>query len=313
MIIDIHDVWHAASVKHEQYVRAKMEAAWKKLYRVGPPTPILAQVYAFVRKHETEIVCASTRSYIASVRDYDSQFPPGSVERTMAEPILNKVFEYDTFRDASTGWRAYELCASSPYRVCPYCHLVPTDTKKKDADNKGYRPQLDHFITKADYPFLALSLGNLVPSCGDCNGPAMKHDVRVLANPHLFPLADTAVLTFKLRPRDGQPWSPLLKALRLPLDEYEILIDTPSGNVAAQNSLQTFQLTERYQNYLHEAYRIAKMNKNPAWLRTIAATLGFHLSLEDQLGFPIEDRGTRFKNIPQGKMRLDVYVDSRKW
>lgn len=313
MIIDIHDVWHGGLVEHEKYVRARMALAWGKLYRPGPPALALTQVHEFVDKHEAEIVGAGTLNYLASITDYDLRFPPNTAERSAANAILETVFDYDKFRDAATGWNAYSLCQSSPYTVCPYCHLVPTNTEEKDNRHKGYRPQLDHFIAKADYPFLALSLGNLVPSCPTCNGPTMKHTTNVLTDPHLFPLADTAVLTFRLRPKRGQPWSPLLQALRVPLNAYEIVIDAPSGNVAAENSLRTFQLHSRYQSFLHDAYRLARVGKNPAWLQTITSVLGINLSVEDHLGFSIKNNSVAFKNVPQGKMRMDVYLDSRTW
>ncbi len=141
----------------------------------------------------------------------------------------------------------------------------------------------------------------------------MKHTTNVLTNPHLFPLADMAVLTFRLRPKSGQSWSPLLQALRVPLDAYEIVIDAPPGNLAAENSLRTFQLHSRYQSFLHDAYRLAKVGKNPAWLQTISSMLGLNLSVEDHLGFSIKKNSVAFKNVPQGKMRMDVYLDSRNW
>lgn len=203
MIIDIHDVWHAAFVEHEKYVRARMAKAWEKLYRPGPPTPILTQVHAFVDKHGAEIVGTETLNYMASVTDYDLQFPPKTGERAAANAILTTVFDYDSFRDAATGWNAYSLCMSSPYTVCPYCHLVPTNTEEKDNNLKGYRPQLDHFVARADYPFLALSLGNLVPSCPTCNGPKMKHSTNVLTDPHLFPLSDLEQPCFRSKVGNG--------------------------------------------------------------------------------------------------------------
>lgn len=313
MIIDIHDVWDAAALQHEQYIRKKMGTAWTELYKIGPPTEVLAKVHAFVQKHEAEIVGAASRNYVASTDDYDQLFPNGSAERKSADLIVNRVFNYSNFRDSANGWGAYALCASSPYKVCPYCHLTPMGTKIKSGGYKGYRPQLDHFIARSDYPFLALSLGNLVPSCGDCNGPFMKHDTKVLTDPHLFPLVDAPVLVFTLRPKGGKSWSPLHRALRVPSDDYEILIEAPGKNVAAANSLRTFNLASRYQSYLHDAYRIAKINKNPAWLQTIAEILRIRPSVDEQLGFPINGRSWEFKNIPQGKMRKDVYLDSRKW
>lgn len=313
MIISIHDVWNAAAVDHEKYVRAAMNKAWKKLLKIGPPTSILVQVCSFIDKHNTEIVGAGTRNYALSVADYDAQFLLGTPARKEANSILEKLFDYDRFRNADKGWSAYSLCKTSSYVVCPYCHLIPTNTEQEDSQQKGYRPQLDHFIGQADYPFLALSLGNLVPCCAICNGPTMKHTTNVLTAPLLFPLAHPEALAFRLRPKGGQPWSPLLRAVRVPLDQYEIEIEAPYGNVAAQNSLKTFQLRSRYQPFLHDAYRLAMVGRNSAWQQTIMSMLGFAPSLKDNLGFSNAAGCTEFKNVPQGKMRLDVYNDSRNW
>jgi hypothetical protein len=313
VIISIHDVWNDAAASHENYVRKVIAKSLKKLLRVGPPSQALFQALSFVVKHQEEIVLATSRDYAASVADYDACFPAGTSVRAQVGAILEAIFNYDKFRDATRGWSAYSLCVMSPYVVCPYCHLVPTNTEIKTGAHKGYRPQLDHFIGKATYPFLALSLGNLVPCCATCNGPSMKHSTDVLKNPHLFPLVDQETLRFKLRPKNGKAWSPMLRAAREPYHKYEIDIEAPMGNVAAQNSMTTFQLRSRYQSYLHDAYRLAKVGRNPAWIRTITSVLGFAPSLEDQLGFSNNVGGTDFKYIPQGKMRLDIYDDSRTW
>ena len=286
---------------------------WDKLFQAGPPTQILFRARSFFDKHENEILSATTRNYIASVSDYDAWFSEGTSDRCHVNAIFRQIFDYGEFARSTKGWNAYSLCASSRYAVCPYCHLIPTDTKPKTAPLKGYRPQLDHFIGKATYPFLALSLGNLVPCCVTCNGPTMKHVTNVLVDPHLFPLVDGETLIFKLRPKNGQPWSPLLRAFRYPHDQYEIDIELPTQNVAAQNSLRTFQLRSRYQNFVHDAYRLAKVGRNPAWMCTLTSVLGFAPSLQDQLGFSIKDGSSDFKHVPQGKMRLDVYKDSRTW
>lgn len=50
-------------------------------------------------------------------------------------------------------------------RVCPYCNRQYTFTLKCD----GIRPQFDHFFPKSLFPYLSVSLYNLIPSCGICN------------------------------------------------------------------------------------------------------------------------------------------------
>ncbi|MGN0350616.1 MAG: hypothetical protein ACI4ES_03110 [Roseburia sp.] len=49
--------------------------------------------------------------------------------------------------------------------VCPYCNR---DYVNARSDTHAGN-QLDHFFNRSDYPFLAVSLYNLIPSCGVCN------------------------------------------------------------------------------------------------------------------------------------------------
>ena len=53
-------------------------------------------------------------------------------------------------------------------KVCPYCNrnYILNFNKKGKANATA---QLDHFFDKKDYPYLSVSIYNLVPSCGTCN------------------------------------------------------------------------------------------------------------------------------------------------
>lgn len=50
-------------------------------------------------------------------------------------------------------------------RVCPYCNRSYIFTLKKS----GVRPQYDHYFPKSAYPYLAVSMYNLIPCCAVCN------------------------------------------------------------------------------------------------------------------------------------------------
>ncbi len=50
-------------------------------------------------------------------------------------------------------------------RVCPYCNRSYVFT----LDNGEARPQYDHYFPKSSYPYLAISMYNLVPCCSICN------------------------------------------------------------------------------------------------------------------------------------------------
>ena len=58
--------------------------------------------------------------------------------------------------------------------VCYFCNIeyINKFTTHDERVKNGFT--LDHFISKADYPYLALSLYNLVPSCYTCNSPKVK-------------------------------------------------------------------------------------------------------------------------------------------
>lgn len=88
--------------------------------------------------------------------------------------LLNTIFNYDSFCTYSNTYNAYNLTKKLDIKVCPYCNrnyistLKPVKIKKGDYKG-GTRPTLDHFYLKSDYPYLALSFWNLIPSCFSCN------------------------------------------------------------------------------------------------------------------------------------------------
>lgn len=54
-------------------------------------------------------------------------------------------------------------------RYCPYCNADMILFIKCDDNGKTYKSAFDHFYPRSRYPFLGLSLYNLIPSCDRCN------------------------------------------------------------------------------------------------------------------------------------------------
>ncbi len=69
--------------------------------------------------------------------------------------------------------------------MCPYCNMDDISIKdKRDKENDfNSKYQLDHFISKSDYPVFALSIFNLIPCCQKCNHTKGKKDL--LTNPYI--------------------------------------------------------------------------------------------------------------------------------
>lgn len=80
------------------------------------------------------------------------------------------------------------LCDDLGIKVCPYCNRSYIHTLKKN----GVRPQYDHFFSKIKYPYLAVSLYNLIPSCSICNQAKSDTDTydNLMGNNFLYPYTE---------------------------------------------------------------------------------------------------------------------------
>lgn len=78
------------------------------------------------------------------------------------------MFDYDTFR----GIFNERIIESYNLTPCPFCAYDSVEIVR--TARKTYIPALDHFLPKSKYPFLALSINNLLPSCYRCNSSFKK-------------------------------------------------------------------------------------------------------------------------------------------
>ena len=61
----------------------------------------------------------------------------------------------------------YEITTSFGFNICPYCNYEDIETILGNA--AASRPDLDHFYPKSKFPFLAVTLSNLIPAGKRCN------------------------------------------------------------------------------------------------------------------------------------------------
>ena len=94
---------------------------------------------------------------------------------------LSLIFDYDAFSRQAKDWNLGTLAMRLKkfIRICPYCNAETVYAYKVGAgigrNAKGLgrfrilKSSFDHYFPKARYPFLAISLYNLIPSCTRCN------------------------------------------------------------------------------------------------------------------------------------------------
>jgi len=89
-------------------------------------------------------------------------------------------------------WSALRFIESLGVRYCPYCNAetVYSITFEKESPIKTARSALDHYFPQSQFPFLAISLCNLVPSCTRCN-TNIKRDRELDYTRHMNPYSDS--------------------------------------------------------------------------------------------------------------------------
>lgn len=113
----------------------------------------------------------------------------GCLEKTWKEydDRLSELFNYKEFTKITNNkedWRAYDLVNELNVSICPYCNRQYINTLI--SDEKRARAVLDHFYAKSLYPYLALSLYNLIPCCYFCNS-TFKRDEDLYNNESIYP------------------------------------------------------------------------------------------------------------------------------
>ncbi|BFG77837.1 hypothetical protein PTKU46_58700 [Paraburkholderia terrae] len=311
MIINMHDLWDDAAERQKKYIAKRIRDVLERELSRGPMTKALFDVLSFIYSNLNDIVDSKNTDFTNVIASYDALFPAGGATTTDAEKWFAKIFDYEGFRDGKyeQGWNAYELCNLARYKVCPYCHINTTETELKGGPLKGYRGDLDHYLPQSEFPYLALSLGNLVLSCKLCNGSSMKHTKNFHVIPHLNPLKDNIEFEFRLCPANNGDWTPTLSTFKERPSKYEIQIIALRGGIKAQNSLETFQLHPRYQPFLYEAHRVARVGRNSGWFKSVLRKTFLQMTIEDELGF--DSVGDGYKHVSTGKMRKDVFDATR--
>ena len=133
--------------------------------------------------------------------------------------------------------------------VCPYCsrnYIAPLT----EPDDAIYRPDLDHFFARSLYPYFALSLYNLIPSCSTCNC-RIKGDEDFLLNGYHHPYEHEAPEQLFLLEGAGiqnvQRINPATAVLRL----------HQGIDARAKKSAEFFRLPLAYETHLEEACHFA--------------------------------------------------------
>lgn len=151
------------------------------------------------------------------------------------DDINIKYFDYETIIDYKKDkhTHAYWLMNELRVNTCPYCNRQYTFT----IEDKGIRPQFDHFYPQSKYPYLALSFYNLVPSCPTCN--QIKLDKPINKNPYIEGFGNDYKFELKNKDNTKEDWC---------LDKNNIKVDFSSES--ENENIKVFGLKELYNEHI---------------------------------------------------------------
>lgn len=155
---------------------------------------LLDQSY-FTDEKLTEILSATPDQFDGLVYDIESK----GFDKTKLDLAFVGCDKSGTKKGTTSGYgyfskkdksryTAYDLADNLDVSVCPYCNRNYTFTIRKFY-NEYTRPEFDHFYNKKEYPYLALSFYNLIPSCHICNS-TIKGNKDFKFSTHLHPYVD---------------------------------------------------------------------------------------------------------------------------
>jgi len=169
--------------------------------------------------------------------------------------------EYDYFIKASE-WNAYKFQRELGITVCPYCNTQFVFVYEHEEAGRT-RATLDHFYDKATYPFLAVSIYNLVPSCKVCNSD-LKNTKKTDISTHYSPYEKSILENLKIKRQVGNMFNKsesdevdYVGSILGVNEDFDIIFDYPKDNSIVSNkikgNIELFHLDKIY-NHFHKTY-----------------------------------------------------------
>lgn len=125
------------------------------------------KLYSKINEYKTKFFVDGEYDKAIKARSSKKRTPEQKKLVDKYKPIF-KAFNYDNWivknKDIS-----YAIAKIIGQNTCVYCNRQYIFTVDDEKNDHITRPEFDHYLPKSKYPFFALSLYNLIPSCHICN------------------------------------------------------------------------------------------------------------------------------------------------
>lgn len=202
-----------------------------------------------LKEKEVEKLLLANRK---ELENYISMFKSYDAKEKESDYLLDHVFKYKNYANRNI---AYSISHKMNVTVCPYCNRQYIFTV---APSKGkVRPQFDHFFPKKQYPYLALSLYNMIPSCSICN--MAKSSLNTYTTPVLYPFDEEVGYTasFEIHIKEKGNYVKVMQGLS---NEFVIDLDTSRAKKETEinNQMEKLHLNKLYNKHTEYVMNIIK-------------------------------------------------------
>ncbi|MDD3743886.1 MAG: hypothetical protein PHX54_09710 [Lentimicrobiaceae bacterium] len=213
-------------------------------------------------QHFERIIKATPQSLhqiIQEVHDNHWQNVLTQMRNTRLSPVGTKIlnaFSYERLRKS----KLVSLASYLNIKTCLYCNAQFT-LVVHNGNEKLAKFQFDHFFPKNKYPYLSISLYNLIPSCASCNQSKSKTEFALNELVHPF-YEDFHVLTqFEI---NNTAHIKLLQGQLVPENEIEVKLSNRNVlQVRNQNSFTAIEsIYKRHTDIVKEIYQKAYAYRN---------------------------------------------------
>ena len=211
---------------------------------------------------------------------------------------IRKIFDYENWLNYDK-YNAYDLAEKLDIPTCPYCNRTYTKTVITKNRENIIRPEFDHWFPKSEYPLLALSFYNLIPSCHICNSNVKgKTEFKLETHFHPYNPSSNLKATFSYNHKS--------------YDDYKIKINTKDD--FSHNSVEAFQLENIYQAHEDEVKDLIKIRQaySDKYIEILNDSLkGVNLSKEEvyRLAFGVHYEDDKFDRRPLSKLKKDILTE----
>ncbi|MGE4457425.1 MAG: hypothetical protein AB7E13_10835 [Arcobacteraceae bacterium] len=238
-LVNFNDIKNTALFKSSQNYQDIVEYIEKNVESIIKDQPTK------LRNHIEEI----SKFEVNLIRHKKKKQQPFTPQQEQENEFINaliKVFDYDKKIDKVAFAKNLKLIC------CPYCnreYIFKFYDKHHTKNELRTIAHLDHFYSQIDYPYLALSFFNLIPSCSICNSK-FKNQMNFIDIPHLHPYEEDFNKKAKFThffniPTHANLHHSIFSKERINLDLKPI----DENDEKTRNTIETFRLKELYNEH----------------------------------------------------------------